>query len=248
MIVAAAGYATGVILLATVVRTALGFGEALVAVPLLALYLPIVVATPLAVCVSIIVALLVIARDWRHVELRSVAWLLLASFIGIPVGIHLIAHVDDHLVKLLLGALIAAFGVYAIRGASSVRMASDSLAWLCGAGLIAGIMGGAYGMNGPPLAIYGTMRGWPPQRFRATLQAYFLVASLAGLLGYFGVGLVTPVLGSYLLWSLPAVAAGVVLGRMIAARISHDRFVHAVYVGLVTIGLLLIAEAMLKRV
>jgi hypothetical protein len=39
--------------------------------------------------------------------------------------------------------------------------------------LSAGVLGGAYGMNGPPLVIYGSLRGSSPQHFRATLQGYF---------------------------------------------------------------------------
>lgn len=45
-------------------------------------------------------------------------------------------------------------------------------------------------MNGPPLAVYGSLRRWSPQRFRATLQGYFLPASLVGLGGYIALGLV----------------------------------------------------------
>jgi hypothetical protein len=38
--------------------------------------------------------------------------------------------------------------------------------------------------SGPlPLVVYGSLRGWPPERFRATLQGYFLPASLLGLAG-----------------------------------------------------------------
>ena len=45
-----------VVFLATLIRSAFGFGEALVAVPLLALLIPVEVATPLAVLFSITVA------------------------------------------------------------------------------------------------------------------------------------------------------------------------------------------------
>ena len=44
-----------VLFFATFIRSALGFGEALVAVPLLALAMPVQVAAPLAVLVSITV-------------------------------------------------------------------------------------------------------------------------------------------------------------------------------------------------
>ena len=50
-----------VLFLATVIRSAFGFGEALVAVPLLALAIPVEIAAPVAVLVSITVALIVVA-------------------------------------------------------------------------------------------------------------------------------------------------------------------------------------------
>lgn len=242
-----AAYVVAVIFAATVVRTTLGFGEALVAVPLLALRLPLAIATPLAVVVSIIIAFLVVVRDWRHVELRSAVWLTLASLVGIPLGIYLLTHVSDHIAKAVLGAIIAGFGVYALRGMSSPRLADDDPRWLGAAGVVAGVMGGAYGMNGPPLAIYGTLRGWSPHRFRATLQAYFLIASLVGAIGYATQGLINGQLARYLLLSLPAVACGFAVGRAIANRLRAEQFVGAVYVGLVLIGIVLLLEGVLGQ-
>jgi len=55
-------YVLVVILLATLIRSAFGFGEALVAVPLLAIRIPISIAAPLAVLVSITVAAIIIAQ------------------------------------------------------------------------------------------------------------------------------------------------------------------------------------------
>jgi uncharacterized membrane protein YfcA len=72
---------------ATLIRSAFGFGEALIAVPLLALLLPVEVAAPVAVMVSVTVALVVVAQDWRHVHVRSVGWLLVSTLFGIPVGL-----------------------------------------------------------------------------------------------------------------------------------------------------------------
>ena len=57
-----------VLFLATLIRSAFGFGEALVAVPLLALVIPVEVAAPLAVLVSVTVAGLVLLQDWRDVH------------------------------------------------------------------------------------------------------------------------------------------------------------------------------------
>ena len=76
-------YVVVVIFLATLIRSTLGFGEALIAVPLLAMRLPITVAAPLAVLVSVVIAAFVVIQDWRHVEVRSAASLILAALPGI---------------------------------------------------------------------------------------------------------------------------------------------------------------------
>ena len=57
-----------VLFLATLIRSAFGFGEALVAVPLLALIIPVGVAAPLAVLVSVTVAGVILLQDWRDVH------------------------------------------------------------------------------------------------------------------------------------------------------------------------------------
>jgi uncharacterized membrane protein YfcA len=58
------------IFLATLIRSAFGFGEALVAVPLLALLIPVEEAVPLATLVSITVAAVVVAQDWHKIHVR----------------------------------------------------------------------------------------------------------------------------------------------------------------------------------
>src|SRR6266508_797779 len=67
-----------VIFLATLIRSAFGFGEALVAVPLLALLMPVEEAVPLATLVSITVAVVIVLEDWHKVHLGS-AWRLVLS-------------------------------------------------------------------------------------------------------------------------------------------------------------------------
>src|SRR5437868_7500175 len=85
----------GVIFLATLIRSAFGFGEALVAVPLLALLLPVEVAAPLAVLVSITVALVIVLEDWHKVQVRSAWRLVLSTLFGIPLGLLLLKAVPE---------------------------------------------------------------------------------------------------------------------------------------------------------
>src|SRR3954454_17810645 len=100
-----------VIFLATLIRSAFGFGEALVAVPLLALFILVEVAAPVAVLVSVTVAGLVLVQDWREVHAGSAGRLILSTMFGIPLGLLLLMTVAEPVVKAALAAVIIAFSV-----------------------------------------------------------------------------------------------------------------------------------------
>lgn len=235
-----------VLFIATIIRSAFGFGEALVAVPLLALAIPVEIAAPVAVLVSITVALVVVVQDWRHIHLRSAAWLVLSTLFGIPLGLLMLKQVPEQAVKVTLAAAIIGFSTWSLMRPSHYELKDDRLAWLFG--FFAGVMGGAYGINGPPLAVFGSLRKWSPAHFRATLQGYFLPASMAGMAGYFFTGLWTPSVNRLYLLSLPAVIPAVFVGRALNQRFHPSRFLIFVHAGLIVIGMVLLAQTLWRRV
>jgi uncharacterized membrane protein YfcA len=230
-----------VLFFATFIRSALGFGEALVAVPLLALLMPVQVAAPLAVLVSITVAVVVVVQDWRNVHVRSAGSLVLSTLFGIPLGLLLLKTVPESIVKSILGVFIIAFALYSLAGRKP-ELHSDRHAPLFG--FVAGILGGAYGMNGPPLVVYGVLRRWQPAQFRATLQGYFMIASIVGMAGYALTGLWTRAVTDYFLLSLPLALVAIFLGHLVHRRLGNTRFLIAVNVGLALIGVLLLKQAL----
>lgn len=102
-------------------------------------------------------------------------------------------------------------------------------------------------MNGPPLAIYGAMKRWPAQQFRATLQAYFLPASILGMGGYVLSGLWVPAVTHYYLYSLPVAIPTIFLGGIINRRLNGETFRKYIYLGLAIIGALLLIQAAFGR-
>ncbi len=236
-------YGLAVIFIATIVRSTFGFGEALVAVPLLALCVPLTIAAPLAVLVSITVAAIVVAQDWRNIHLRSATWLVLPTLAGIPLGLWWLTFGGQNITKAILGLLIVAFSLYSLLGRLRIELTSDHRAWLLACGFLAGVLGGAYGLNGPPLVVYGSMRRWSAQHFRATLQAYFLPASLITMGGYWIAGLWTRTVTRYFLLSLPLTILAVLLGRALNNRFQGSAFLRYVYFILIGTGILLLVQA-----
>jgi uncharacterized protein len=234
-----------VVFLATLIRSAFGFGEALVAVPLLALLIPVEVAAPLAVLLSITVAGLILVQDWHRVHVRSAWRLVLATLFGIPLGLLLLTAVAAAVVKATLAVVILVFSAYCLVRRTPFELKDDRLAWLFGFG--AGVLGGAYGMNGPPLVVYGALRRWSPEHFRATLQGYFLPASLVGMVGYWLAGLWVPAVTRYYLLSLPPAVAAIFLGRVVHQRLKGPRFLFYVHVGLLGVGATLLIHSVWKH-
>lgn len=228
---------------ATLVRSTFGFGESLVAVPLLALFIPLEIAVPLGVLISILVAAVVVVQDRAHIHFDSAKWLIAFAVLGIPLGLVILVCLDETAVKLALGTLVVAYSAYALFTRRSLHLEHDSRPWLFACGFVSGVLGGAYGLNGPPLVIYGNLRRWDAQQFRATLQAYFLPASLLGATGFAVKGLITTTVLRTFALSLPAVIPALILGRYLNRRLSGAAFFKYVYAGLIVVGLVLSAAA-----
>jgi uncharacterized membrane protein YfcA len=218
----------------------------LIAVPLLALFLPLQVAAPLAVLLSITIAAVVVAQDWREIHIRSAGWLLLATLPGIPCGLLVLTSHHQPLVKGTLALVILAFALFSLLGRAP-QLENDRPVWLLACGFSAGVLGGAYGMNGPPLVAYGTMRRWTARHFRATLQAYFLPASILAMTAYWIAGLWIPAVTRDYLMSLPVMLPAVFLGRVINRRLHGNLFLRIIYIGLAAIAILLLVESLRIR-
>jgi len=231
---------------ATLMRSTFGFGESLVAVPLFSLFLPIDIAVPLSVLLSILVALVVVVQDHRKIHFNSAKWLIIFAIPGIPAGILILMYGNEQLVKIGLGILIILYSFYALAGKTNVTLHKDSKLWLLICGFLSGLLGGAYGINGPPLVVYGNMRKWTAQHFRATLQAYFLVGSTAGVIGYVAKGLLTATVLKDFAIAIPAALPAIYLGRYLNRKLKGGIFFKYVYGLLLLIGAFLVADTFYK--
>lgn len=234
-----------IIFVATLVRSTFGFGESLIAVPLLIFFIPIEIAVPLSVLVSIVIAAVVVVQDKKQIHFYSAKWLIIFALIGIPIGLYLLIYGNENLIKSILGAIIILYSTYSLLSKRAFKLKTDNKAWLFICGFLSGVLGGAYGINGPPLIIYGNMRNWSARHFRATLQAYFLVASTIGMIGYWYKGLWNSTVTYYFLISLPVVLPTIFLGRYLNNQLENKSFINYVYVGLIGIGVVLLGQALL---
>ena len=228
----------GVLFLGAAVRSFFGFGDAAIAMPLLALLgIRMETAVPLVGAAGLAVALVALSSGWHNIDLAALERLTLSTLVGIPFGVLLVTHGSETMITRSLGLLLLAYGGYSFLGPTLPHIRRHG--WALAFGFAAGALGSAYNFNGVPVAVFGTMRRWRPDRFRGTLQAHFVVSSILVVAGQGIGGLWTPQVAQLLAIGLPGVLLAVPLGQALHHRVPPERFTRYAYSLIVVLGLLL---------
>ena len=225
------------------IHSTLGFGQALIAMPLLLMIVELKTATPLVAFVLLTIGAVILLKNWRVADLNAAWHLVLSSCLGIPVGLFMLKGVPEELMKLFLGILVILFSLYNIANRHLKIInprrigAGTALTYLFG--FLAGVLGAAYNTSGVVITIYAALRDWSPNRFRSTLQSYFVFTGLLISASHGLAGLWTPDILRFYVTSLPLILAAIFLGGRLNRFIPQGQFDGYVNVGLLGIGILL---------
>jgi uncharacterized membrane protein YfcA len=150
----------------------------------------------------------------------------------------LLANANESLIKTILGLILIAYALYNLARPLESRL--QSRGWGLLAGFVSGCLGGAYNTPGPALIIYGTLRHWRKDEFRAILQLlFFISATLTVASHWIAQNITLNVLVLYLV-AAPALAVGSVLAARVDARINKDAFRKIVIWMILVLGLSLV--------
>lgn len=226
-----------IVFIAALTRSTFGFGDALIAMPLLALVIDIKIATPLMALIAFFIAISILIKNRDKVEFNSVWRLIVASLVGIPIGLWYLDDINENIIKLILGIIILLFAGYNLVKPKLHQLKSEKYAWIFG--FIAGILGGAYNTNGPPIVIYSSLKKWNPQNFRATLQGYFFTTGILLVISHGIAGNYTNEVLTYFAYCLPVVLLAVITGAKLNKKIPIIRFHKYIYMILIFLGFML---------
>lgn len=228
--------------IAAFVRSAIGFGDALIAMGLITSWVGFQTATPLVALIGTAISSSILATQWRQLNLKTVLPLIISTLIGIPFGLVLLKVAPEQIARVVMGVIPIAYGAYGLSGIRLPMVTTERWAGLFG--FISGILGGAYNTNGPPIVIYGTLRRWEPEQFRLTLQGYFFFTNFFILFGHAVSGLWTTKVWHLFLMSLPAVGLSIWLGSIANRYIKRDLFAKLIFGVLLIVGLLSLAQSL----
>jgi len=227
-----------IVFLAILTQSLTGFGLALVSMPLLTALLGVQTAAPMVALFGLAAEVILLLYYRQAVNVKVIWRLILASAVGVPIGVLVVRSLDEQVVLTVLGVIVAGYALYALL---KLRLpAIDDSRWAYLAGFLGGMLGGAYNTSGPPVIVYGNCRGWPPDEFKGNLQGFFLLTTIIVVVSHAVTGNYTAEALHYTLLSLPAVAVGLVAGLALSKRVGAGAFRTIVLWSLLGLGVWLI--------
>ena len=179
--------ATAIVVLAYFIRGIAGFGSGLIAVPLLALFLPLTFVVPLILLLDLTASLVMGGLDLQRVQWREVGMLIPFSLIGVIVGTQLLVNLPLTPMLLILAAFILVFAIRSLLNLKGEKPVSAW--WAIPASFTGGTVGGLFGTGGPPYVIYLNHRIQNKTLLRATFSALFFIEGAVRIATFFIAGL-----------------------------------------------------------
>jgi len=228
-----------VIFVASFVMGLTGFGIALVAMAFLPWLMEPATAIIVLTVYALVFSLVVMVQLRRDVTPRALVDLFAGTIVGTPLGVWVLASLPVSALNRLIGLVLVV--VVALERCRALPVLSGR-GWGLGAGVLAGLVGGAVGTPGPPVIVYATTQGWPPRTLKANIMTFFVVNQGVILLGYWWAGLLTPTaLRATAVFAAPALA-GALVGIALFGRLDAAVFRRIVFALLLVSGLLLLVR------
>jgi hypothetical protein len=158
---------------------------------------------------------------WNH------SLLLIAAFIpGAFIGAFLLKKSDTEVIMKLLGSILILFSVYKLIAPKISIMVSRI--WALPAGFLSGVLGGAFGTDGPPVVVYTAIKPWTKEQAVGMLQSFFMLSNLI-ILGTYGYhGLLNMSVIRSAAFASPFALAGILLGLKVNRHI-HQRHFEVIF-------------------
>ncbi len=215
-------------------RGFVGFGAALVTIPVLSLaYEPRLAVAAMSV-VGIPTLLQLLPDAIRTSERPIVVPISLAILLSTPLGTWILVSVSPALMKVVISALVVIMVAMLMRGWRLEQEVGRPI--LVGAGIAGGLIQGTAGVGGPPVVAVILSRPGTPTQQRGNVLALMTAVSLSSLLPllYFGLFTRQAIMTGLLL--LPIYGGSILLGSRYFAYGGARHYRHAAMATLALIG------------
>lgn len=229
--------AAPVVFIAYVVFGMTGFGAAMVAVPILAQFMPLSFAVPLVVLFDLACTALVSSRNWRQVSRVELARLFPWMLLGIFLGVTLLRNAGARWPLIVLGCFVLTVCARGLKGGRGASQEPLPTPWALPFGVFGGVFSALFGTGGPIYTIYLSRRIAALDAFRATISVVILASGVVRAGAFAAAGLYTqPAMLKSAALLLPVALAGLYAGSRLRTRVAPTRLQRFIFLLLAVAG------------
>jgi uncharacterized membrane protein YfcA len=215
-------------------RGFVGFGAALVTMPVLSTFLGPTVAVAVTSIMGITATIQLLPEAIRHSEYKMVLPVAVAMFLAAPVGATALVYSDPAVMKIVISVLVMVMALVLASGWKPRGLGSRGT--LIAAGGIGGLVQGVAGMGGPPVVAVALTLPGEIKKVRANVLGLMTALSFSSVPALLWFGLFTGRVIATAALLLPIYIAATALGSRYFAYGGSRHYRNAAYATLLAIG------------
>ena len=221
---------------ASLLQSVSGFGFGIVFMALTPLFIPYTTSVGISTILSGTLNLVILKRCWRDIDWKQLWLPVLFCLCGSSIGTFMMATAPSPIYKRRLGEvlIILAFWLSFFSDRVRIRKTTQNAGI---AGVVSGLCGGLFSVNGPPMVLYFISVIEEKKTYLATLQAYFIINNIYLLIIRSASGLMPEGIGLSALFGLGGLLIGSFIGGKIFNKIDGKKLKKIVYIVMVVSGL-----------
>ena len=214
---------------ASFVQRTVGFGFGIFIMTMLPFFVPSYgEAVTLSGILAMTTSAIVVVRMRRYVTWNRL-WAILTAFIIVStLCIFALVHIDDRTLQLVLGIVLIITSLYFILYGNKIKLRTTKGVQVC-VGTLSGLMGGFFGMQGPPAVLYFIQSEPSKEHYVVMAQTYFLIGNGIMTLVRAYNGFFTHTVAIDYLYGVGGVLIGAILGKLVFQFIPNNIFRYIVY-------------------
>lgn len=230
---------------ASFVQRTIGFGFGIFIMTVLPFLMPSYgEAVTLSGLLSLTSATVVMIKYLKYVTWKRMLPIAAAFVIFSTIAIFLLDRIEGQAMRVILGIMLILISLYFSFFKDKLqKIIRPTKGWQFGAGTASGIMGGLFGMHGPPVVLYLISSEPDKDHYMGMIQTYAVITNIAMLIVRAFAGYVTPAVGGAYLYGLAGLAMGVIAGNWAYRRIPGKLFTYIVYAYIGVCGLIIFFTA-----
>lgn len=199
-------------------------------------------ATTLSGILAMTTSLIIVIQKYRFIVWRRLLPILL-TFIVVSIGaIFVLKRMEYSILNILLGITLVVVSIYFSFFSKRIKV-KTTLPVQITAGTLSGLMGGFFGMQGPPAVLYFVNSEKDKEHYLAVTQTYFLVGNIMMTIARAYNGFFTTAVSMGYIYGITGVVIGNLIGAWVFRHITGSLLKYIIYAYIGISGLTFLFEA-----